>query len=74
MSSKATIFLTNDNEHFYEECNDPHYVDDKYIGFTLVLEMSKKNIEILVDDNEDLIVEIKPGCELHKFLMDSKQP
>lgn len=74
MSSKNTIFYTNDNEHFYEEGNEPHYENNNWIGDTLVLEMSKKNINILINDDDDLVIEfINPKSELYKNLLRTKK-
>lgn len=42
MSSRSTLFLTQDNEHCYEECNEPHFTANKFDGYTIVLEMEKK--------------------------------
>ena len=69
MSTKSSLFLTKDNEHCYFDCNDPHY-DKKgnLIGYTITLEMSKQNIEIVCNDEEDLVIEIKPGSELYEFI------
>lgn len=70
MSTKSTLFLTNDDEHFYQDLDDPHYRGDKWIGDTLVLEMNKKNINILFDGYEELIIEItNPESELYKHMM-----
>ena len=67
MSTKATIFLTNDDEHCYEEVSESHYKDGRFMGNTIVLEMSKKNINILVNDDDCLIIElINPESELYK--------
>lgn len=69
MSSKSTLFLTEDNEHCYFECNEPHYYkENKFIGYTIYLEMSKKNIEIVCNDDEDLIIKIKPDSELYELI------
>jgi hypothetical protein len=74
MSTKSTLFLTNINEHFYEEGNEPHYKDGKWIGNTLVLEMSKENINILINDDEDLVIEItNPESELYKHMMKMRE-
>ena len=74
MSTKSTLFLTNDNEHFYQECNEPHYKDEKWIGDTLVLEMSKRNINILFNDEEDLVIEItNPESELYKHMIKMRE-
>jgi len=58
MSTKSTIFLTNDNEHFYNEC-----LDD-----SIVLEFDKENIEILTNNDDDLVVSVKKGSELYDIL------
>lgn len=68
MSTRSTIFLTKDNEHCYHELGIPYFDENKqYIGTSIVLEMAKYNIEILINDNEDLVIEIKPGSELYKI-------
>jgi|CXWK01.1.fsa_nt_gi hypothetical protein len=63
MSTKATIFLTEDNEHCYEEV-----IDD-----TIIMEFSKDNIKIICDDELDLIIEIKKGSELYKLIKNYKK-
>jgi hypothetical protein len=68
MSSKSSLFLTKDNEHCYTDCNEPNYKDGKYIGDTITLEFNKKNIEILANDDDDLIIEIKAGSELYELV------
>jgi len=78
MSSKSSLFLTADNEHCYEECNSPHYKDNEckresFEGYTIVLELSKKNIDIVTNDEDDLILEIKPGSELYKHILKMKE-
>jgi hypothetical protein len=69
MSSKNTLFLTEDNEHSFLDCSQPNYENKKFIGDTLVLEMSKENIEILANDSDDLIIEIKAGSELYNLML-----
>ena len=46
----------------------PFYDDatKEYIGSTIVLEMDKKNIRIVCNDESDLIIEIDPGSELYE--------
>lgn len=69
MSTKSTIFLTNDNEHCYSDCSLENYdKDKKYIGDSIILEMSKKNVDLIYNDHEDIIVEIKPGNELYEII------
>lgn len=74
MSSKSTIFLTADNEHCYSDCNLPNTKDGKYIGDTIVLEMSKKNIRVIENDEWDLIIEIDPGSELYQKIKQLREP
>lgn len=62
MSTKSTIFLTEDNEHCYEEL-----IDD-----TIIMEFSKDNIKIICDDESDLIIEIKKGSELYNVIKNYK--
>ena len=64
MSTKSSIFLTNDQEHCYVDTTDN----------TIVLEMDRENIKIIHLDDDDLIVEIKPGCELYDLINSIKQP
>lgn len=74
MSTKSTIFLTADNEHCYFEHALPHYNENKeWTGDTIVLEMSKKHTSLVINDDEDIIVEIKPDNELHKVFKDLSQ-
>ena len=77
MSSKGTLFLTNDNEHFYDECSEPHYTKEPYIaenfiGYTIYLELDKSNINIELNNETDLIISIKPGSELYDLMMKMK--
>lgn len=67
MSTKNSIFLTADNEHCYHEGADPVFNGDKWIGDKIVLELDKKNIKILINDEEDLIIEFtNPKSEIYK--------
>lgn len=68
MSNKSSLFLTKDNEHCYTDCSEPNFKDGKHIGDTITLEMSKSNISIVANDNDDLIIEIKPGSELYELI------
>lgn len=74
MSSKSSLFLTKDNEHCYRECNEPlydgkGYKPENFIGNNIYIEMDKRNAEIVVDDETDIIICIKPGTELHKMVL-----
>ena len=58
MSTKSTIFLTEDNEHCYEEL-----IDD-----TIIMTFNKDNIKVICDDEIDLIIEIKKVTELYNII------
>lgn len=58
MSTKGSILLTKDNEHWYYD-----YSDD-----SITLEISRDNIQADYSDTEDIIIEIKEGCDLWKYL------
>ena len=74
MSTKSSLFLTEDNEHCYTDGNEPNYNNNnEWIGDTITLEIAKKNINIVCNDDEDLIIEIKPNCELYKHIMKMKE-
>ena len=74
MSTISTLFLTKDNEHFYQELGYPIYKDGKIVGYPLVLEMDKENIKIVSNDDESLVIEItNPDSELYKHLMKMKE-
>jgi len=65
MSSKSTIILTNDNEHWYDECNEP-ISDNKN---AIVMEFDKKNIRIDVNDDDSLVITlINPDSEIYDFI------
>jgi len=68
MSTKSTLFLTNDNEHCYEECLEQKYDGDKFIGYTVYLELDKRNVEIVAEDKEGWLLKIRAGSELSKYL------
>lgn len=72
MSAKITLFLTEDNEHFYEEGLEPNKTNGNSIEYTLYLKMSKKNIEIVLNDKDDLVISAKPGSELYTYLKKMK--
>lgn len=69
MSSKGTIFLTEDNEHCYEETNER---DNN--SFRVYLEIDNINITSISYDNIDgLIIGIKGDSELAKKLKTIKR-
>lgn len=57
MSTKSTILLTNDkNEHWYHDC-----IDNSFI-----IEINRNEFTSVDDMEEDVVIEIKEGSELHK--------
>lgn len=67
MSTKSTIFLTEDNEHCYSDCSLKQFIGDEYCGDSIVMEFDKKNIEIRDNDNESLVIELtNPTSEIYK--------
>ena len=75
MSTKTTVFLTEDNEHCYTDCNYPKTDENgEWIGDSLFLEIDRKNLgEFAIDRYEGAIIEIKPNCELYKILISKRQ-
>lgn len=70
MSTKSTILLTNDNEHWYNDCSEPLTgIDEKPHKDVITLEFSKRNIRIDLNDSEDLVISIvNPNCEIYDIL------
>lgn len=70
MSSKSTIILTNDDEHWYKEGNE-------YLGSNgsraIVMEFDKKNIRVDLNDKDSLVITlINPDSEIYKLVRDLK--
>lgn len=65
MSSKGTIFLTNDNIHWYEELNS---INSKGQHGNVVMEINVKDIVNFSLDSEGLILEIDGECEMAKHI------
>ena len=68
MSTKNSLFLTQDNEHCYSDCSEPTFKDGKWVGDNIILEMDKRNIEIIANNRHDLIIRIFPCSELYKMV------
>lgn len=65
MSTKSTILLTNDNEHWYKDSSEILSNGEA----SITLEFSKKNIRIDLNDEDDLIITItNPDSEIFKIL------
>lgn len=69
MSSKNTIFLTNDhNEHCYFDGDNPHETNKGEFKQAITIELSKNNISIDGEDADDLVISIhNVDSELYKI-------
>lgn len=79
MSSKSTIFLTRDNEHCFEECNEPHYdgkgiEPENFKGYTICLEIDRKNIDDYYQDEDSIVIYFdNPDSEIYKKILSLKE-
>ena len=60
MSTKSSFFLTKDNEHWYYDFTDGR----------ITIEISRDNIAEDYSDKDDIVLEIKEGCDLWKYLQE----
>jgi hypothetical protein len=67
MSTKSTAVLTRDNEHIYHELSTHVESEDRKYLHGIVFEFSKKNIEILINDEDDLVFEIVKDSDILRF-------
>lgn len=65
MSTKVTLLLTTDNEHWYEETNSRYYEETKTES-AIVLEFDEKHKVEVDSDGTRLIIE--SGTELYKAI------
>jgi hypothetical protein len=75
MSTKSSLILTNNNEHWYEETNEPRYKDGKFEGFDIEIEIDKKSLfNLSLDEDDGLLITIRGDSHLakilHKYLKD----
>ena len=68
MSTKSSLFLTNDNEHCYYECLNAHYENEKFIGYDIFLEINKKNINEIDIDEDGVLLSLSPGSEIYSLI------
>jgi len=67
MSSKSTIILTSNSEHWYTDASEP--LSSEPYKDAITLEFSKKNIRVDCNDEFDLIVTItNPNSEIYEML------
>lgn len=73
MSTKSTILLTADNEHWYYETSEPLTDKNGKRKDAIVMEFSKDNVRIDLNDSQDLVITItNPDCELYRILNNKK--
>jgi hypothetical protein len=69
MSTKATIFLTTDNEHCYEDCSEKVKGRNGTVNDAIYIEFDKANMEVIVDDKTDLIIRLTdPDSPIYKLI------
>ena len=67
MSTKTTIFLTEDDDHVYSDCSEPITKNGKYIGDAIILELSSKHTELINYNDDHLTIRLNnPESELYK--------
>lgn len=67
MSTKNTVFLTEDDEHCYTDCAMPVINENKeYIGDELILEIDLKNCTIHKDQTTLTVYLNNPNSEIYK--------
>lgn len=66
MSSKSTILLTTDNEHWYKDCNATHWEGTKAeeaiileIGLQHTFEVTDEGLRIVIEEGTELFKELK---------------
>jgi len=59
MSTKCSLFLTGDNEHWYHDVSDDSFT----------IEIDRENIAEDYSDKDDIVLEIKEGSQLWDCLM-----
>jgi hypothetical protein len=74
MSTKCTIFLTNDNEHCYEETIAHAKGRSGTEDFEIVMEFDPKNFRIESNDEYGLVISLTdPDSKIFKLIKSLKQ-
>ena len=58
MSTKSSLFLTENGEHWYYD-----FIDD-----SITIEVSRDSLQGDYSDKDDILLEIKKDCDLWKYL------
>ncbi len=68
MSTKSTVFLTEDNEHcYYEHTSQKYDKDGQFLGWDIEMEISKKNVDVY-EDEDSIVITFKPGTDIYKYI------
>ena len=69
MSSKNTLFLTEDNEHAYLDCSEQYPDKNGDSQDALTIEFDKKNIRIDMNNEGELVLTIiNVDSDLYKIM------
>jgi len=71
MSTRTTIIRTAD-EHWFTE-GTPELIDGEYLSGVLTIDIGAATMVRFEHDKEGVSVDIKPGTELYRILMDALQ-
>ena len=67
MSTKETIILTDENEHWFFDCAEPLAMNKD----AMTLEFSSKNIRLEQCNKDYIVLTItNPNCEIYKVLLE----
>lgn len=74
MSAHRTIFLTENNEHCYDDCLEARYDrHNVYKGNAIVLELDKSHCEVIHNNETDLIIQFNdPDSQIYKLIASLK--
>lgn len=73
MSTRSTIFLTENNEHCYDECSERIFKNGQHIGNAIVLELDKSHCEVIHNNETDLIIQFNdPDSQIYKLIASLK--
>jgi hypothetical protein len=72
MSTKSTIILTKDNEHWYEETNEPLGSPDNHLGYSIKMEFNRDTCSIEFLDSNYFIISINEPCHLQEIIKQMK--
>lgn len=67
MSTKSTILLTSDNEHWFNDCNAAYYEETK-TQEAIILEISSQHKVDVYSDITRIVIE--EGTPLYKSIME----